>query len=108
MNEWDRLASSPSLTETFALSSSESLREAFRSLVEVLGMLPLGGTDTPTSNSVHTLNLAGLAVPIADDERSSKVLARCRMTYAPGAGVTIELSVRAEEEEAARLIMAAI
>ncbi|OXG33702.1 coatomer subunit gamma [Cryptococcus neoformans Bt120] len=108
VNEWDKLASSPSLTETFALSSSESLREACRSLVEVLGMLPLGGTDTPTSNSVHTLNLAGLAVPIADDERSSKVLARCRMTYAPGAGVTIELSVRAEEEEAARLVMAAI
>ncbi|XAO21508.1 hypothetical protein I312_100261 [Cryptococcus bacillisporus CA1280] len=108
VNEWDKLASSPSLTETFALSSSESLKEACQSLVEVLGMLPLGGTDMPTSNSVHTLNLAGLAVPIGDGEKSSKVLARCRMTYAPGTGVTIELSVRAEVEEAARLIMAAI
>jgi coatomer protein complex subunit gamma len=37
-----------------------------------------------------------------------KVVARCRMTYASGAGVTLELAVRAEKEEAVRLVMAAI
>ncbi|ODO05191.1 coatomer subunit gamma [Cryptococcus wingfieldii CBS 7118] len=107
-SEWDKLAPSPSLVETFALSSSESLKEACNSLVEVLGMLPLGGSETPTSASVHTLQLAGLVVPSNGAEGSSKVLARCRMTFAAGEGVTLELGVRAENEEAAKLVMAAI
>ncbi|WVR06443.1 hypothetical protein IAU60_003474 [Kwoniella sp. DSM 27419] len=107
-SEWDKLADAASLTETFALSSSESLKDACKSLVEVLNMLPLGGTESPTSNSVHTLNMAGLVIPASSGERSSKILARCRMTYSPGAGVTLELGVRAEKDEAARLVMAAI
>nr|XP_019004112.1 coatomer subunit gamma [Kwoniella mangroviensis CBS 8507]OCF67573.1 coatomer subunit gamma [Kwoniella mangroviensis CBS 8507] len=107
-SEWDKLAESASLTETFALSSSESLKDACKSLIEVLNMLPLGGTETPTSNSVHTLNLSGLVIPTNGNDKSSKVLARCRMTYSPGSGVTLELSVRAENEQGARLVMAAI
>ncbi|WWC62701.1 uncharacterized protein I303_105298 [Kwoniella dejecticola CBS 10117] len=107
-SEWDKLADSASLTETFALSSSESLKDACKSLIEVLNMLPLGGTETPASNSVHTLNLSGLVIPTNDSEKSTKVLARCRMTYSPGNGVTLELSVRAENEQGARLVMAAI
>ena len=71
-------------------------------------MLPLGGTETPASNSVHTLNLSGLVIPTNDSEKSTKVLTRCRMTYSPGSGVTLELSVRAESEQGARLVMAAI
>jgi len=102
-SEWDKLATASSTTETFALSSSESLRDAVKSLIEVLGMEALGGTETPTSNSVHTLNLSGLV-----SGGGGKVLARCRMTFAPGAGVTLELSVRAEKEEAVKLAMAAI
>ncbi|KAK8858695.1 hypothetical protein IAR55_002924 [Kwoniella newhampshirensis] len=106
-SEWDKLADAASLTETFALSSSESLKDACKSLIEVLNMLPLGGTETPTSNSVHTLNLSGLVISAGGD-KASKILARCRMTYSPGAGVTLELGVRAEKDEAARLVMAAI
>ena len=66
-------------------------------------MEPLGGTESPTSNSVHTLNLSGLV-----SGGGGKVLARCRMTFASGSGVTLELAVRAEKEEAVKLIMAAI
>ncbi|ORX37310.1 adaptin N terminal region-domain-containing protein [Kockovaella imperatae] len=102
-NEWDKLASASSVTETFALSSSESLKDACKSLIEVLGMEPLGGTESPTSNSVHTLNMSGML-----SGGGGKVLARCRMTFAPGSGVTLELAVRAEKEEAAKLVMAAI
>lgn len=101
--EWDKLASAPSETETFALSSSESLRDACKSLIEVLGMEPLGGTESPSSQSVHTLNLSGMVAG-----GGGKVLTRCRMTYSPGAGVTLELSVRAEQQEATELVMAAI
>ena len=36
------------------------------------------------------------------------MLARCRMTFASGSGVTLELAVRAESEEVSSLIMAAI
>ena len=66
-------------------------------------MEPLGGTESPTSNSVHSLNLSGLV-----SGGGGKVLARCRMTFASGSGVTLELAVRAEKEEAVKLIMAAI
>lgn len=116
-SEWDKLADASSETETFALSTSESLRgehflpsskyhltsDACKSLIEVLGMEALGGTESPTSNSVHTLNLSGMV-----SGGGGKVLARCRMTFASGSGVTLELAVRAEKEEVSRLIMAAI
>jgi len=66
-------------------------------------MEALGGTESPSSNSVHTLNLSGLV-----SGGGGKVLARCRMTFASGSGVTLELAVRAESEEVSSLIMAAI
>ena len=66
-------------------------------------MEPLGGTETPASTSVHTLNLSGIVCG-----GGGKVLARSRMTYASGQGVTMELSVRAEQEEAAQLVISAI
>ena len=102
-SEWDKLADAPSTTETFALSTSESLQDACRSIIEVLGMEPLGGTEQPSSTSVHTLQLSGMVTG-----GGGKVLARCRMTYSAGQGVTLELGVRAEKEEAVRLVMGAI
>jgi coatomer protein complex subunit gamma len=73
------------------------------SLLSVLGMEPLGGTEVPTSTTVHTLTLSGLVAG-----GGGKVLARSRMTFSTGQGVTLELSVRAEKEEAVNLIMSAI
>lgn len=66
-------------------------------------MQPLGGSEDPTSTSVHTLQLAGLVTGGA-----GKALVRCRMTYSKAQGVTLELSVRAEKEEACSLIVSAI
>ncbi|KAF8593968.1 coatomer subunit gamma [Ceratobasidium sp. AG-I] len=100
--EWERLAS-VEVVETFALGAMESIKAACDSLIEILGMEALGGTEVPTSKSVHTLQLSGLVVG-----GGGKVLARCRMTYAAGDGVTLELGVRAEREEAARLVVGAI
>ena len=84
-------------------ASLTTLLDACKSLIEVLNMEALGGTESPSSNSVHTLNLSGLV-----SGSTGKVLARCRMTFAPGSGVTLELAVRAEREEVGRLVMAAI
>lgn len=73
------------------------------SLIEVLGMEPLGGTEQPASTSVHTLNMSGMVAG-----GGGKVLARCRMTFQSGQGVTLELAVRAEQDAAVQLVMAAI
>jgi len=71
-------------------------------LIEVLNMEALGGSDQPTSTSVHTLQLAGLV------GGSGKVLTRARMTFAAGEGVMLEVSVRAESEPVCRLIISTI
>lgn len=66
-------------------------------------MEPLGGTESPQSTSVHTLNLSGIV-----SGGGGKVLARCRMTFSKGQGVTLELGVRAEKQEACSLVLAAV
>ncbi|KAJ3503247.1 hypothetical protein NLJ89_g8517 [Agrocybe chaxingu] len=104
-SEWDRMRSAPSATETFALSAMESLKgeSACESIIEVLNMEPLGGTENPSSTSVHTLQLSGLVTG-----GGGKVLVRCRMTYSRGQGVTLELGVRAERQEVCDLVLAAV
>jgi coatomer protein complex subunit gamma len=119
--EWDRLRDGASVVETFALSAMESLKgltflflendlclslyctAACDSIIEVLNMEALGGTETPSSTSVHTLQLSGLVTG-----GGGKVLVRCRMTFAKGQGVTLELGVRAEKREACTLVLAAV
>jgi coatomer protein complex subunit gamma len=66
-------------------------------------MEPLGGTEAPSSTSVHTLQLSGLVVG-----GGGKVLVRCRMTFSRGEGVTLELGVRAEKEDTCNLVLAAV
>ena len=66
-------------------------------------MEALGGTETPASSSVHTLQLSGLV-----QGGGGKVLVRCRMTFARGQGVTLELGVRAEAQAACDLVLAAV
>lgn len=66
-------------------------------------MQPLGGSEDPQSTTVHTLNLSGLV-----SGGGGKVLVRCRMTYSKAQGVALELAVRAEKQEAANLVVAAI
>jgi coatomer protein complex subunit gamma len=119
-SEWDRLTEATA-TETFALSAMESVKgqshfwsvgssvtltvvpAACNSIVEILNMEPLGGTENPTSSTLHTLQLSGLVTGGA-----GKVLVRCRMTFAAGQGVNLELGVHAEKQEACDLVIAAI
>ena len=81
-----------------------ALPAACDSIVDILNMEPLGGSQNPTpGTTVHTLQLSGLLTG-----NGGKLLARCRMTFSRGEGVTLELGVRGEKEEACRLVMAAI
>ena len=66
-------------------------------------MEPLGGSQAPSSASVHTLQLSGLVVG-----GGGKVLVRSRMTFAKGQGVALELGVRAENNAACQLVLAAV
>ncbi|KAL5495064.1 SEC21 [Sanghuangporus weigelae] len=101
--EWERLRNGTSAVETFALSAMDSIKAACDSIIEILNMEPLGGSENPTSTSVHTLQLSGLVIG-----GGGKVLVRCRMTYSSNSGVTLELGVRAEKQEACNLVVAAI
>ncbi|GAA6012131.1 hypothetical protein JCM10207_005141 [Rhodosporidiobolus poonsookiae] len=101
--EWDRLRSAASAQETFALTALDSLKTACDSILDILGMEALGGTESPASATVHTLNMSGLVAG-----GGGKVLARARMTFQTGQGVTMELTVRAEQEAAAQLVLNAI
>jgi coatomer subunit gamma len=89
---------SPALLHYFLPSAA-----ACDSIIEILNLEPLGGSQTPTSTSVHALQLSGLL-----SGGGGKVLVRCRMTFARGQGVTLELGVRAEKQEACDLVVAAI
>lgn len=84
-------------------SLSPTFTAACDSIIEILNMEPLGGTETASSTSVHTLQLSGLITG-----GGGKVLVRCRMTFSKGQGVTLELGVRAEQERACALIVSAI
>lgn len=100
---WDTLEASAS--ETFALTALESLDASCSTLIEILGMRALGGTETPANPSVHTMMLAGrLACPTGLE----LVLARVRMMYQPSDGVTMELAVRAPSDEACLFVLSAI
>lgn len=72
------------------------------SIIEILNMQALGGSEDPQSTSVHTLQLAGLVTG------GGNVLVRCRMTYSKAQGVTLELGVRAEKQASANLVVSAI
>ncbi|KAI0068048.1 coatomer subunit gamma [Artomyces pyxidatus] len=101
--DWERLRGGSAATETFSLSAMESIKAACDSIVEILNMDALGGSQNPTSTSVHIMQLSGLLTG-----GGGKILVRCRMTFSRGQGVTLELGVRAEKQEACNLVLAAI
>ena len=80
------------------------LLAACDSIIDILDMEPLGGTQHPPAGAtVHTLQLSGLLTG-----GGGKILARCRMTFSRGEGVTLELGARGEKQEACQLVIAAI
>ena len=86
-----------------SLAKESSFSAACDSIIEVLNMEPLGGSEAPTSASVHTLVLSGIVIG-----GGGKALVRSRMTFAAGEGVTLELRVWADLQAACDLVLAAI
>lgn len=103
--EWAEMASGPNATETYSLTAVASLKDTCDLLVPLLGLQALGGTESPTSTSVHTLNMAGSVVGA---KKPANVLTRARMTYSASEGVGLELAVRADTDAAVQLLLGAI
>lgn len=76
--------------------------EATEQLAKTLSLQPLEGTDVPVNQTTHTLKLLGKSV------NGGKVVSNIRMAYSAKSGVTTKITVRAEEEGVAALVIASV
>ncbi|KAJ2700272.1 coatomer subunit gamma, partial [Coemansia sp. IMI 209128] len=98
---WESLAESESV-ETFALSSFSSIEECVAKVCDLLNMCPLDNALAPRSKAAHKAAFTGKWLGHA------KTVARTRMAYQKGAGVTMELAVRSEDPAVSELVVSAI
>ncbi|KAI3398601.1 hypothetical protein diail_8949 [Diaporthe ilicicola] len=100
---WEQVgASGEEAEETLQLSGMKSIAEATEQLARTLSLQPLEGTDVPVNQTTHTLKLLGKSV------NGGKVVSNVRMAYSAKSGVTTKITVRAEEEGVAALVVASI
>jgi coatomer subunit gamma len=76
--------------------------EATSTLVGILSLQPLEGSDTAVSPSTHTMKLSGRTIT------GSKVVAIAKMAFSQKSGVTLKLSARSSETDAAQLVLDAV
>ncbi|ERL89814.1 hypothetical protein D910_07175 [Dendroctonus ponderosae] len=89
------------MEDTYALTSMTSLEEAVTNIVKFLGLLPAERSDkVPKGKTTHTLLLAGVFRGGVD------VLVRAKLALADG--VTMQLTVRSQDEGVAELITSAV
>ncbi|KAJ2159338.1 coatomer subunit gamma [Coemansia sp. RSA 552] len=99
---WESLGADSECIETFALANFDSLAECVTSVCELLGMFPLEGALKPKSKGAHQAVFTGKWMG------AQRTVARTRMTFQKGSGVTMELAVRSEDAEVSELIVSAI
>jgi len=99
---WDSLGIHNEVSDTFALSSMTSIQEAMSALIELLSLQPLEGTDSALSLSTHTMKLSGRTIA------GGKVVAIAKMAFSQKSGVTLKLSSRSQQAEAAQLVLNAV
>ncbi|PTB80100.1 coatamer complex, gamma subunit [Trichoderma longibrachiatum ATCC 18648] len=100
---WEQVgASGEEAEETLQLSSMKSIAEATEQLAKILSLQPLEGTDVPVNQTTHTLKLLGKTV------NGGRVVANIRMAFSSKSGVTTKITVRAEEEGVAALVIASV
>ncbi|KAJ1733985.1 coatomer subunit gamma [Coemansia biformis] len=99
---WEALGTAGEVVEVFALAAFGSIEACVASVAALLGMCPLEGALTPKSKAAHQAVFTGKWMGAA------KTVARTRMTYQKGAGVTMELAVRSEDPGVSELVVAAV
>ncbi|KAI9506836.1 coatomer subunit gamma [Coemansia spiralis] len=99
---WEVLGQDAEAIETFALANFDGIEECITKVNDLLGMSPLDGALKPKSKAAHQAVFTGKWMGRV------KTVARTRMTYQKGAGVTMELAVRSEDQGVSELMVAAI
>ena len=99
---WSSLNGAHEAEETLSLSGAKSIQDAVESLVKVLGMQPLEGSEVALSASTHNLRLCGRSVG------GGRVAGSVRMAFSGKSGVTVKVVVRSEEEGLAGLVLGAV
>ena len=78
------------------------IEDATEQLARALSLQPLEGTDVPVNTVSHTLKLFGKTVT------GGKVVANVRMAFSAKSGVTTKITIRAEEEGVAALVIGSV
>ncbi|KAJ2079194.1 coatomer subunit gamma [Coemansia sp. RSA 988] len=99
---WETLGQAGEAVETFALANFDSIEECVERVSDLLGMCPLEGALKPTSKAAHQAVFTGKWMG------ATRTVARTRMTYQKGSGVTMELAVRSEDQGVSELVVSAI
>ncbi|KAJ2238218.1 coatomer subunit gamma [Coemansia sp. RSA 1722] len=99
---WETLGTDGEAIETFALASFDSIEECVTKVCDLLGMCPLEGALKPKSKAAHQAVFTGRWLG------RTRAVARTRMTYQKGAGVTMELAVRSEDRNVSELVVSAV
>jgi coatomer subunit gamma len=86
----------------FKLTKSHSRPDATEQIATSLSLQPLDGTDVVLSNSTHTLKLFGKSV------MGGKVAGLVKMAFSSKSGVTVKVSIRAEEEGLAASVVTSL
>jgi len=76
--------------------------DATEQLASTLSLQPLEGTDVTLSTTTHTLKLYGKSVV------GGRVAALIKMVFSAKSGVTVKVTVRAEEDGLAAAVVASV
>lgn len=100
---WEELGEENEQVETYSLTAVASIKAAVNQVIEVLGMEACDNSSSVKDKaSTHTLYLSGSFLG------QVPVVARVRMAFESGTGVTMELGVRSTHEGVAMLLVNAI
>jgi coatomer protein complex subunit gamma len=76
--------------------------DATEQLASTLSLQPLEGTDVTLSTTTHTLKLYGKSVV------GGRIAALIKMAFSAKSGVTVKVTVRAEEDGLAAAVVASV
>ncbi|KAK5692027.1 coatomer subunit gamma [Elasticomyces elasticus] len=101
---WQGLEGYEEVEETLQLGNAKGIAEAVESLVRVLGMQALEGSEGVSSASTHQLKVFGRSVGV----KRGKVAGLVRMAFSGKSGVTVKVVVRSEEVGLAGLVVGGV
>ncbi|GAB6020673.1 Coatomer subunit gamma-2 [Chamberlinius hualienensis] len=101
---WEEVGPTNELEDTYALSTTKTLDDAVKNIIQFLGMQPCERSDRVTEGkSSHTLLLSGIY------RGGHDVLVRARLALGnQGDGVTMNLTVRSSDPHVSEVIASAI